>query len=230
MDRRGVIFDMDGVIVDSGPAHLESWKRLAAENGLTITDEEFAETFGRPSREIIRLRWGADLPDDEVRRLDDRKEAIYRELIRGHVPVMPGALALIRALHADGWRLGIGSSGPPANVELVVEDLDLGRVLAATTDASDVTRGKPDPEVFLIAAERMGVAPARSVVIEDAVHGIEAAHRAGMKAVALTSTHPPSHFADADLVVNALSDLSPAGLAELLDAGQDHVPTDGAIP
>lgn len=217
MDKPGVIFDMDGVIVDSGAAHLASWKRLAAENDLHITDQEFAETFGRPSREIIRLRWGADLPDDEVRRLDDRKEAIYREIIRGDVPVMPGALELMRELHADRWRLGIGSSGPPENVALVVAELALGSLLAAATDASDVTRGKPDPQVFLIAAERMGVRPGRCVVIEDAAHGVEAAHRAGMKAVALTSTHPRDTFAEADLVVDRLDELSSARLAALFD-------------
>jgi beta-phosphoglucomutase len=217
MEPRGVIFDMDGVIVDSGPAHLASWKRLAAENGLHITDEQFAETFGRPSREIIRLRWGADLPDEEVRRLDDRKEAIYRDTIRGDVPVMPGALHLIRGLHEEGWRMGIGSSGPPENVALVVEELGLGPMMAATTNASDVTRGKPDPQVFQIAAERMGVASARCVVIEDAVHGIEAAHRAGMKAVAITSTHTSDNFAQADLVIDDLGELSPSGLAKLLE-------------
>ncbi len=224
MDQRGVIFDMDGVIVDSGPAHLASWQQLAAENGLEVTDEQFAETFGRPSREIIRLRWADRLPDDEaqrdaaVRRLDDRKEAIYRDIIRGQVPVMPGALELMRALDGDGWRLGIGSSGPPANVKLVVEELGLGSLLSGTTDASDVTRGKPDPEVFLIAADRMAVPPPRCVVIEDAVHGIEAAHRAGMKAVALTSTHPAHTFTQADLVVSELTQLSPSGLANLFDA------------
>ena len=223
MTQRGVIFDMDGVIVDSGPAHLESWKRLASENGLDITDAQFAETFGRPSREIIRLRWGDRLPEDEarrdeeVRRLDDHKESIYREIIRGRVPVMPGAVELIRALHAEGWRLGIGSSGPPANVALVVEELDLAPLLSGSTSASDVTRGKPDPEVFLIAAERMGVEPARCIVIEDAHHGIEAAHRAGMKAVALTSTHPAAQLAEADRVVSHLGALSPGALDELLN-------------
>ena len=217
MDRRGVIFDMDGVIVDSGPAHLASWKRLAAEHGLEITDEQFAETFGRPSREIIRLRWGQDLSDHDVCQFDDRKEEIYRQIIRGNMPVMPGALELIRALHADGWVLGIGSSGPPGNVELVVEELGLAPLLTATTNAADVSRGKPDPEVFLIAADRMGVAPARCVVIEDAGHGIEAAHRAGMKAVALTSTHPAAQLAEADRVVSHLGALSPGALDELLN-------------
>lgn len=217
MERAGVIFDMDGVIVDSGEAHFQSWQRLAEENGLTITQEEFAETFGRPSREIIRMRWGEDLPDDEVERLDRRKEEIYRDIIRGDVPVMAGAVELIRELHAAGWVLGIGSSGPPENVALVVDELGLGDMLAATTDASDVTRGKPDPQVFLIAADRMGVDPVRCIVIEDAHHGVEAAHRAGMQAVALTSTHDVDTLAEADVIVDHLSELGRDRLADLLN-------------
>ncbi len=217
MPRSGVIFDMDGVIVDSGEAHFQSWKQLAEENGLTITEEEFAETFGRPSREIIRMRWGEDLPDDEVKRLDRRKEAIYRDIIRGDVPVMAGAVELIRDLDTTGWVLSIGSSGPPENVALVVDELGLREMLDATTDASDVTRGKPDPQVFLIAAERMGVEPQRCVVIEDAHHGVEAAHRASMKAVALTSTHEADALGEADLIVSRLTELSPDRLGDLLN-------------
>lgn len=218
MNERGVIFDMDGVIVDSGPAHLASWQRLAAEQGKRISKEEFERSFGIPAREIIRMRWGTHLTDDEVRRLDDRKEQIYREAVRGHVPVMPGALELIRSLHAEGWRLAIGSSGPPENVRLIVDELRLDRYLSATTDASQVTRGKPDPEVFLIAAARMGVLPDRCVVVEDSFHGIEAAHRAGMKAVGLTSTHPADKLRAADLIVGSLTELTPSVLVGLVDA------------
>jgi len=218
MNERGVIFDMDGVIVDSGPAHLASWQRLAAEQGKRISKEEFERSFGIPAREIIRMRWGTHLTDDEVRRLDDRKEQIYREAVRGHVPVMPGALELIRSLHAEGWRLAIGSSGPPENVRLIVDELRLDRYLSATTDAAQVTRGKPDPEVFLIAAARMGVLPDRCVVVEDSFHGIEAAHRAGMKAVGLTSTHPADKLHAADLIVGSLTELTPSVLVGLVDA------------
>ncbi len=216
VNHRGVIFDMDGVLVDSGPAHLKSWQMMAAEAGYQMTDDDFARTFGKTSREIMRELWDPQMTDDKVRRLDNRKEELYRDLIRGCVPVMPGALELMESLHRDGWRMAIGSSGPPLNVKLVVTELRLDRWLSATTDASEVTQGKPDPEVFLIAAGRMGVDPRRCVVIEDATHGITAAHRAGMKAVAITTTRPASAFPEADRVISALSELSPAGLAGLL--------------
>jgi beta-phosphoglucomutase len=217
VNPRGVIFDMDGVIVDSGPAHLASWQTLAAEHGMQITREQFAKSFGIPAREIIRMRWGPDLTDEQVRQLDERKEEIYRERVRGRLPVIPGAVELIQALHEKGWRLGIGSSGPPENVKLVVEGLGLAAYLSATTSARDVTCGKPDPQVFLIVADRMGVPPARCVVVEDAVHGIIAARRARMKAVAITTTHPAESFDMADLVISSMTQLSPETLERLLD-------------
>lgn len=214
----GVIFDMDGVLVDSYAPHLESWRALAAEIGASVSNEQFDHTFGRTSREIIRMLFGEHRTADEVRRLDERKEAIYRDLVRGRVPEMPGAAPFVRALHAEGWRLAIGSSGPAENVALVAHELRLDQYLQARVTGADVTRGKPDPQVFLLAAEKLHLSPDRCVVVEDAPVGIEAARRAGCKAVALTSTHPRSAFADADRVVDALAELSPLVLAGLLSA------------
>jgi len=219
-DRVAVIFDMDGVIVDSAEAHLRSWRQLADEEGLSITAEQFAATFGRPSREIIRLLFGADRDEAEVRRLDERKEAIYRDLVRGQVPVVPGAVELIRGLYGRGVRLAIGSSGPAANVELVMGELGLGRYFHAVVTAEDVQRGKPDPQVFLVAADRLGVAPHACAVIEDAPAGIEAAHRGGMVAVALASMHPPERLAAAELVVDSLTQLRPDQVIGLARAGR----------
>src|ERR1043166_3998609 len=115
-DQLGVIFDMDGVLVDSYQPHLESWRRLASELGYSISDEQFDATFGRTSREIIRILFGPQHSDDEVRRLDARKEQLYRDAVRGRVPAMPGAIDLIRTLHDAGFKLAIGSSGPPENI------------------------------------------------------------------------------------------------------------------
>lgn len=203
----GVIFDMDGVLVDSRAAHLESWRRLAAELGAHIAENEFDRTFGRTSRDIIAMLFGGGRGDDEVRRLDDRKEAMYRDLIRGAVPAMPGAVELVAALHDAGFALGIGSSGPPQNVALVSAGMGLDRWIDGTVSGADVSRGKPDPQVFLLAAERIGRPPRHCAVIEDAPVGIEAARRAGCTAIALCSTHPAAAFAEADLVVQRLSDL-----------------------
>lgn len=214
-----VIFDMDGVLVDSGEPHKESWKALGRELGRPITDEEFAHAFGRPSRDIILSLFGAHLSPEAVRAMDERKEALYRELIRDHVPIMSGAPALLARLARSGLRLAIGSSGPIENIRLVVDALKPGPGFEAIVSGFDVKRGKPDPEVFLLAAERLGVAPAQALVVEDAPVGIEAARRAGMRVVALTSSHPREALADADLVVDRLEDIDPYALAPSPSSG-----------
>jgi beta-phosphoglucomutase len=212
----GVIFDVDGVIVASGPPHRESWRRLAAEAHVPMSDEFFARTFGQTNKDILEALFGRALPDEEWRRLGDRKEALYREIIRHNVPVMPGAVELVEALHGDGARLAVGSSGPPENIELCLREMGIGGLFDAVVTGNDVTRGKPDPQVFLLASERLGLAPERCVVVEDAVIGVEAARRAGMRAVALTSSHPRESFGHADLVVDSLTELTPARLRELI--------------
>lgn len=213
----GVIFDMDGVLVDSYAPHLESWRKLARELGRDITDAQFDATFGRTSREIIRLLFGEQWTDADVHRLDARKEALYRDIVRGHVPAMPGVLALIRSLHAGGVRIAIGSSGPPENVALIIEEMGLKEFVSAQVTGADVSRGKPDPQVFQLAAARLGLPAARCVVIEDAPVGIEAARRAGCKVVGLVGTHAATLLSDANLVVTRLDDLTPAHLRRLID-------------
>lgn len=205
-----VIFDMDGVLVDSYFAHQESWRRLAAEQGFEMSDEQFDATFGRTSREIIELLWGKGrLSNDEIARLDDRKEGYYREIIREDFPAMEGAAELIDALSGAGFRLAVGSSGPQENVELVLERLNRAALFDGTVSGDDVTIGKPNPQVFQIAAERVGTSPGRCVVVEDAPAGIEAAHAAEMKCIGVVSTgRSRNELAAADLVVERLAELS----------------------
>jgi len=218
----GVIFDMDGVLVDTYRAHYESWLELARSEGFELSEEDFAKTFGCTSREILvglGRRHGREVSSEEVAAMDARKEAAFRRIIAARVPVMPGGLELLEGLHAAGFRLALGSSAPPENVELVMDRLELRKWMDATVTGRDVTRGKPDPQVFLLAAERLGVPPARCVVIEDAPVGITAAHAAGMAAVGLASTgRTRQSLAAADLVIDRLDELSPDRLRRLIAA------------
>ena len=212
-----VIFDVDGVLVDSYAAHFASWIRLGKETGITLTEEQFAESFGRRSRDVIRRYWGHG-KDSEVERLDRRKEGLFREILEENFPGMDGARELIEALAAAGTKIAVGSSAPKENVDLVLDRLGERHHIQAVVTGEDVQRGKPDPQVFLLAAERLGVPPDRCVVIEDAVPGIEAARSAGMKAVALVSTgRDPETLqaAQPDRVVRSLRELSPAALRGL---------------
>lgn len=214
-----VIFDVDGVLVDSYAAHLESWLILARERGIALTERDFAATFGRTSRDILVSLFNVPADDREaLRTLDDRKEALYREIVAGSFPAMPGARELIRSLAAHDWRIAAGSSGPPENAMLCLEALNVYGAFNAVITGRDVTRGKPDPQVFQLAAERLSAPPARCVVIEDAPAGIEAARRAGMRCVGFASTgRTPDELRDADCVIDALEALTPARLLSLLD-------------
>jgi len=217
-DRPAVIFDMDGVLVDSYHAHYQSWQRAAATVGKKMSPEEFSATFGRTSREIIAALWpDAVAGEADIARLDALKEAAYREILAADFPPMPGVNELLESLRAAGFALAIGSSGPPENVALVVDRLGGRTLFDAVVHGMDVTRGKPDPQVFLLAAERLGIPPHRCVVVEDAPLGIAAAKAAGMASVGLASTgRARQALAAADLVVDSLAELSPAVLQDLL--------------
>jgi len=219
MHTRAVIFDMDGVLVDSYEAHLRSWNDALRPRGLAMSREDFSATFGRTSREIIDQLFPGRIDEDQHAALDAEKEAAYRRVLAESFPAMDGAPALLAALAADGFRLAIGSSGPPENVRVVLEHLSGANVIEAAVDGRQVTRGKPHPEVFLKAAEKLGVPPARCAVIEDAPAGIRAARAAGMAAVGLSGTvdRPALQRAGAHVVVDSLRELTPARLAKLVD-------------
>lgn len=216
----GVIFDVDGVLIDSYQAHFDAWVILGRERGFSITEEQFATSFGRTSREAIVEIFGLkDYSPEQIAELDEAKEAKYRELLADSFPELPGAGKLIDALFAAGVALGVGSSGPPPNVDLAVDKLQRRDKFRGIVTGRDVSRGKPDPQIFLLAAERIGLAPARCCVIEDAPAGIEAAHRAGMKCIAVTSTGRTAEEQHAaELIVPTLLELTPARIMELIDS------------
>jgi len=215
-----VIFDVDGVLVDSYEPHFESWRVVGDELGQVITREQFASSFGRTSKDIIRLWWselfGASLTDAKIAELDERKESAYREVIRETKPVMEGAVALIDALRGDGFKLAVGSSGPPENVALSLELLGRAEKFDARVTGMDVTRGKPDPQVFLIAAQKLGVEPKWCVVIEDAPAGIAAANAAGMASIGLLGTTDALGLKAAKHITPTLTALGPKMIRELI--------------
>jgi beta-phosphoglucomutase len=216
MSQLAVIFDMDGVLVDSYHAHFLSWSRLHHELGRPYSEAAFAADFGRTSRDIIRRSFGDAVSDEQARDYDIRKEAYFREVLRDDFRAMDGAVELIDVLAADGFQLAVGSSGPPENIALCLEKLGRREKFAAVVTGLDVTRGKPDPQVFETAAARLGVPSAKCAVVEDAVHGIEAANRAGMASVGLTGTVDRTRLSQAKLVVESLRELSPKNVRAVI--------------
>lgn len=215
----GIIFDMDGVLVDSARPHFESWRLLGEELGRTVTDEAFLRTFGLRNQEVIAQLFGEFAPAT-VARLADRKEEIYRDLIRHDVPVMEGVVDFVRACRAEGFKLAVGSSGPPENVTLVLECMGLTFDFDACVTGRDVTHGKPHPEVFQKAADRLGLPASSCAVIEDAPAGIEAALAAGMVAVGLSGSHPADSLRRADRIVASFRDLKPGDVRFLIKSAR----------
>ena len=213
---RALIFDMDGTIVDNMGFHTESWITFFARRGRDIdADEFFRTTAGRQGKEIIRSYMGEDLEDEEVLLLNHEKEAVYRELYAPHRKAVEGFEDLVADARSQGIALAVGTAAPPANVEFTLDGLDLRRHFDTVVGATDVPRGKPHPDVFLEAARRCGAEPANCIVFEDAPLGVEAARRAGMRCVVITTTLPAEAFADFDNVVRIVSDFSELSLDEL---------------
>ena len=221
MNRRAVIFDMDGVLIDSYRAHLEAWQKLGEKLGRPITEEVFVPTFGRVNREIFHHLWGDAFADAEIDRWGDWKEQAYREIILKRFPAMQGAAQLLDALKEAGFALAIGSSGPPENVAAALVGLGRPAIFDAIVHGREVTHGKPHPEVFLKAAQKLGLEPRFCAVVEDSLAGLEAAGRAGMTPIGLTGTFPRERLAGkAALVVDSLRELTPERIADLID-GKD---------
>jgi beta-phosphoglucomutase len=214
--RGAVIFDMDGVMVDTAQQHHAAWQRIFAEMGREeLSGAEFCATFGMRNPELLRLFFGPDLADDKVEELGRKKEAYYRELVQEQVRPALGLLPLLRELKARGFKVAVGTSAPRENIDLVLGVLGVTEEMDAVVGGADVARGKPAPDTFLLAAERCGVPPERCLVIEDAPAGLAAARAAGMRCIAVTGTKPREALSDADLVVDSLTEVD-VGVVERL--------------
>lgn len=221
---RAAIFDLDGTLVDSFDAHWRSWHAMCARHGVRLERELFVRSFGMRNDRIIEMYWRADGHEppsaDRAREHADEKEALYRQMVAAAFPAMAGGPELLVRLHAAGWLLAVGTSGPPENLRVAVDGLGASRWFHAEVCGLDVAHGKPAPDIFLKAAERLGVPPARCVVVEDAVPGIEAAHAAGMPCVAICSEgHTHAELASAERVIDRFDELTVAAMDEVLREG-----------
>lgn len=199
-----ILWDLDGVLVDSREAHLEAWRALCEETGRPFDRAYFERTFGLRNEDIVGGYW-PDLPASERTRLERRKEALYRERAQGRLRPLPGASELVREARRRGLRQALVSSTPPENIALALRELGLDGAFDVIVSGDDVTRGKPDPEGYLVAANRLGVDPARCVVVEDAPPGVEAGRRAGARTLGVAHDRDPAELA-AEVVVRDLAE------------------------
>jgi len=212
---RGVLWDLDGTLVDSEEYHWLSWVSALRPEGIELTRAQFLASFGQKNDRILRNWLGPEASDDRIRRIGDAKEHEYRRLAQTRgLTALQGAREWLIALKKAGWKQAIASSAPRLNVKVMLEVLKFEALLDVIVAAEDVTHGKPDPEVFLTAAERLGVRPERSIVVEDAAAGIEAARRARMKSIGVNARSTLG----ADVNVHSLADLPADGFDRLVPA------------
>jgi HAD superfamily hydrolase (TIGR01509 family) len=211
---RAVLWDMDGTLIDSEEFHWIAWRDTMANEGITITRQQFLSSFGQRNDSILPRWLGIAASPERIDKIANAKEDLYRQLIRKHgISPLPGVESWLHRLHNQSWLQAIASAAPRANVEVILKALSATRVFQGIVSAEDVERGKPDPQVYLLAASRVGVTPNRSIVVEDAAAGIEGARRAGMKSIGVNrdGAHLP-----ADLTVESLELLDPNAFERLL--------------
>lgn len=210
---RAILWDVDGTIIDSAEFHWRSWRDTLAHEGLSLTKSAFDASFGQRNDYILRGFFGDEISIEEAKRISSAKEVHYRKLIRLHgLKVLPGVKRWLTYLRTKGWRQCLASSAPRENLEAILSTVNIGHFFDAVVSAEETEYGKPHPEIFLRAAERVGVDPHLCIVIEDAPAGIEAARSACMRTIGVLTTHSQL---DADVVVVSLDRLSPSILDDL---------------
>lgn len=211
---QAVLWDMDGVIVDSYDGHYQAWQRTFNELGHHLTEDEFARTFGMNNRLILYTILNRKLPEEEFQAISDRKEEYFRSSIRGRAQVLPGVADWLECFKTQGIKQAVASSAPQANIDAMLDELGIRGYFQAEA-AGAAIRGKPDPAVFLLAAELLNTPPQACLVIEDAIAGVEAARRGGMKCVAVLTTNSAEKLYAADVIVNDLTELTLDALVEI---------------
>ena len=218
---RAVLWDMDGTLIDSEEFHWISWRDTMDKEGIPITHEQFLATFGQRNDSILQQWLGPAASAERIERIGSAKELRYRELVRRHgMKPLPGVASWLRRLHETGWFQAIGSAAPRENIEVVLEALSATEYFQAIVSAEDVHHGKPDPEVYLVAASRLGASPESSIVVEDAVAGVEAARNAGMRSIGVSRK---GNLLPADIVVQSLEQLDANAFEALLNSSPSQI-------
>lgn len=216
MTDKAVIWDLDGVLADTAEAHFRTWVTALAEWEIPLGRDQFAPLFGRNNRETLTAILGREPELQQLATITGRKEYLFRLEAQHLVHPLPGALDRLAEMEEAGWAQALASSAPWANINLMIDKFEIRQRFQAILSGSGLPAGKPDPTLFLQAAEALGLPPERCVVVEDATAGVEAARRAGMRCIAVATTHPREALAAADLVFDNLNQVAVETFASLI--------------
>ena len=198
---KGALFDLDGTLIDSKAHHLLAWRELFDRHGHLVREEDILRSFGQTSPHMVRALLPSEQDNQRIQALADEKEEFYRDMIRDELTLIPGAEELLFALRQADYGVALATSAPPENVRLVLRVLGIAPLFDVTVGEQDIARSKPDPEIFLLAASRLGVPPDHCVVFEDSPSGVEAAVAANITCVAVTTGYLPAELPSASLLI-----------------------------
>ncbi len=217
-NKQAFIFDMDGVLTDNMQFHADSWVELFKDFGLQGLDAEryMVETAGMKGHDVLRYFLDPQISEQEAERLSELKDFLYRVMSRDRIKAMPGLGQFLDAAIKRGVKLGIGSGAVPKNIDYVLGILDMNDKFEAIVDPFQVRHGKPQPDIFLRVAALLEVPPSACIVFEDAIPGVEAARKAGMQCVAVTTTNSADAFSHFDNVLQVIDDFTHLCPDELL--------------
>lgn len=220
MDTFALIFDMDGTLLDNNAYHLKAWRGFLQKHGFELSDEDYlSRVSGVNSGITVRRFFGEHLSDEQVKLLQQEKETLYRQYIAPHLTPLPGLLHFLKEMSRHDIPMGVATSAPHENIDFTLEGLGVADYFQVVVGAEMVKRGKPDPEIFLLAAERLGFSKEKCIVFEDSISGLQAAHASGMRVVALRTAHRDEALKDANLVMDDYRDIGLKELQNLFSAG-----------
>jgi len=205
--KKAVLWDMDGVIADSNSFHFAAWQETFAKRGINFTKEDFTKLFGTRNDFIIRKVLGKGLPEKDIEPIVQEKEASFRQKAKGNIKPLPGVMKLLNTIKKGNFKLALVSSAPKENIDLLSSELKLEEYFNSIVSGREVPQSKPNPQIYLLAAERLGTQPENCIVIEDSPPGVKAAKAAGMRCLAVANTHSKEELKGADKVVNSLEDM-----------------------
>lgn len=210
------IFDMDGVIADNMGYHTRAWELFIRKHAPNLEIADVTPHYGKTNSDLMSYVFGRRLPPAEVDRYGEEKERLYRELYAADMAPLAGLVEFLRELKSEGLHAVVATSAPKSNVDFLLDGLKIRSLFDAVVDAGHVTRGKPDPEIYLRAAAKVGCGPETCAVFEDALAGIEAGRLARMMVIGVATTLPPERLTGTRLVIKDFREVNVARLNELL--------------
>lgn len=215
----GVLFDMDGVIIDNNIYHIQAWKVFCSKYGMEMTEENYRKNVnGRTASDIITNLFGENVTLIDIKKYSNEKESIYRDLYRPNLAATTGLIAFLEDLKTLGIPMAVGTSAPTENANFILDGLSIRHYFTAVLDENNVTKGKPNPQIYQNASAAINRLPANCVVFEDAVLGIEAGKAAGCKVIGVTTSHRAEELPDTDLKISDFTEITVDELESLFAA------------